>query len=134
MRADSTPPSVRRTPAAVKIGLNAVIFGLGVTAKRLLATVLTSGGAFLDERHVLSHEYILSHLFLFPPLLLSLETNSKRTPVRTTTRTRLTPTASRRRSVPSTFPPEEWTPSSCETKSSPRSTTSPSGLLSKYSL
>ena len=75
---------------------------------------------------------VFSHLFKSPPSLL--KPNSKRTPARTTTRTRLTPTASRRRSAPSTFLPEEWTPSSCETKSSPRSTTSPSGLSSRYSL
>ena len=35
--------------------------------------------------------------------------NSKRTPVPTTTHTRLTPTVSRRRSVPSTCLLEEWT-------------------------
>jgi len=82
------------------------------------------------RKRVLQREFIFSpFLSSSPPSLL--EPNSKRTPARTTTRTRLTPTASRRRSALSTFRPEAWIPSSCETKSSPRSTTSPSGLSSK---
>mmetsp|Transcript_19617 Transcript_19617/g.39303 ORF Transcript_19617/g.39303 Transcript_19617/m.39303 type:complete len:94 (+) Transcript_19617:416-697(+) len=35
--------------------------------------------------------------------------NSKRTPVNTTTHKRHMPMVSKRRSVPSTFPPKEWT-------------------------
>ena len=50
-------------------------------------------------------------------------TNSQRTLVRITIPTRLTPTVSRRRSVPSTFLPREWNPSSSETRDSPRNTT-----------
>ena len=43
------------------------------------------------------------------PLSICFKNNSKRTPVNTTTHKRHMPMVSRRRSVPSTFPPKEWT-------------------------
>jgi hypothetical protein len=58
---------------------------------------------------------------------------SKRTHVRTITRTRHMPMESRRRSEPSMFPHEAWTPSFWEIKSLPRNTITPSEFtMSKH--
>jgi hypothetical protein len=55
---------------------------------------------------LLTYDVSLTHKYC--SLLLS-KNNSKRTPVNTTTHKRHMPMVSKRRSVPSTFPPKEWT-------------------------
>ena len=79
---------------------------------------------YFFKAHMSCHSPTSPIAFLF---FLENKNNSKRTPVNTTTQPRHTPMVSKRRSVPSLFPPKEWTLNSWGTKNSARNIMDPRG-------
>ena len=77
MRADSTPP-LRAAPAAVKIVMNAVFWGLGASNGRTsLDETISITAERLSTKAYLSYEYIISPPLL-PPLLFLLGTQQQK--------------------------------------------------------
>jgi hypothetical protein len=141
---DSTPCAITVAYASLPIQCNR-FFGMKPIYSRRIESNLTS----IRKRICLKlaeHLLLFSNDFLFTMFVSHAlpfsyaQTNisctrdyfytySKRTPVPITTLTRLTPTGSRRESVPSTFLPREWTPSLSETRGFARNTTREEEIL-----